>query len=129
MISEKTFIEEWNMELPDGTKIYDEIEYGYQLSVKGVELVPRRNRRCVILPDGEETYTPVPENFEQNRKDLYSIVVEWNKAQENFKKGFDSRQKNYQTYKQWLEKNLDGIELSSLLFSAAKINKSKFSMA
>ena len=44
MIPSKTFIEEWEMEMPDGTKIKDEIEYGYQLGVAGVQLVPRRNQ-------------------------------------------------------------------------------------
>jgi len=118
----KKFIEEWEMELPDGTLIKDEIEYGYQISIMGVELTPQRNRRCVIFPDGEETYTPVPENFEQNRKDLFAIVTEWTKAKEEFTKGFGARQKNYLSYKEWLEKNLDGTALSSLLFSTAKIN-------
>lgn len=121
MIPSKTFIEEWEMEMPDGTKIKDEIEYGYQLGVAGVQLVPRRNRRCVIFPDGEENYSPVPENFEQNRKDLFEIVAEWNKAQDNFEKEYEKREKNYLTYKEWLERNLDGKALSSLLFSTAKV--------
>ena len=35
---EQSFVEEWEITLPDGTIVKDEIEYAYVLSITGVSL-------------------------------------------------------------------------------------------
>lgn len=113
-------IKTWTITLPDGTTLVDEIEFGYVLSATGVTLSPQRNRRTVTTPDGEESTVPVPENYEQNRRDLEAINAEWKRAEEKFSLQNSKREERYVLYKAWLEEHLDGNVLSSLLFSFAK---------
>lgn len=113
-------IRSWEITLPDGTHILDEIEYGYALTIMGVQSVPRRNRRTITLADGTVDVVAVPENFEQNRADLTGICEEWRKAEEIYARRAQKREELYVLYKSWLLEHLDGTSLSSLLFSSAK---------
>lgn len=113
-------IQSWEIMLPDGTHILDEIEYGYALTVMGVQLVPQRNRRTVTHPDGQIDIVAVPENYEQNRGDLQNICNEWRRAEEIYARRAQKREELYALYKSWLLEHLDGNALSSLLFSSAR---------
>lgn len=113
-------VETWEITLPDGTKITDEIEYDYAVTVAGISLVAKRNRRTVTDPDGEEEVVPVPENFEQNRHDLEQLLQEWEAAEKVFQKRLMAREERYVLYKRWLSEHLQGMSLSSLFFSNAK---------
>lgn len=112
-------LDTWKITLPDNTEIIDEIEYGMALTVTGVQYVPMRNRRTVIHPDGEVETVPVPENYEENRKDLQGICDAWAQAGERFENTVRKREERYRTYKEWLSDHLGGTQLSQLLFSAA----------
>lgn len=112
-------INTWEITLPDGTQILDEIEYGYALSVTGVSLGHLRNRRTVTFPDGEFEVVAVPENFEENRRDLEQVVSEWARAEKIFEAQSSKREELYALYKTWLEEHLQGNTLSSLLFASA----------
>lgn len=114
----KNMIETWEITLPDGTHIIDEIEYGYALSVTGVSLGHLRNRRMVTFPDGEFEVVAVPENFLENRRDLEQMVSEWSRAERIFEAQATKREEIYVLYKKWLEEHLQGNTLSSLLFSS-----------
>lgn len=113
-------IQSWEIMLPDGTHIIDEIEYGYALTVMGVQLVPHRNRRMITHPNGEIDVVAVPENYEQNRQDLTNICEEWKKAEEIYSRRAQKREELYALYKSWLFEHLDGSALSSLLFASAR---------
>jgi len=116
-----SFVEEWQLELPDGTTILDEIEYSYMLGLKGIQLVPGRNRRIVTYPDGEIQYVPVPENYEDNRKDLYKIIQDWNNFQDKYSSEVEKREKRYIDYVSWMKSHLGDQALTTLLFSSAII--------
>jgi hypothetical protein len=109
----------WEITLPDGTYIMDEIEWGYALTVSGIQLAQKRNRRT-IMSGGTIEFVAVPENHEQNHRDLEELVQEWNRAQEKFMQTTQKREELYALYKRWLEEHLNGSVLSSLLFAAAK---------
>lgn len=111
--------ETWEITLPDGTHIIDEIEFGYSLSVTGVSLGAQRNRRTITFPDGASEIVPVPENFVENRRDLETMVTEWAKAERVFESRAQRREELYALYKVWLEEHLQGNGLSSLLFASA----------
>lgn len=115
-----TPVETWEITMPDGTKITDEIEYDYAVTVAGISMVAKRNRRTVITPDGEEEVVPVPENFEQNRHDLEQILHEWEEAEKIFQKRLVAREERYILYKRWLSEHLRGLSLSSMFFANAK---------
>jgi hypothetical protein len=116
-----SFVEEWQLELPDGTTVQDEIEYNYMLGLKGIQLVPNRNRRIVTHPDGEVQYVPVPENYEDNRKDLYKIIQDWNNFQDKHVDEVEKREKRYIDYISWMKDHLGDQALTTLLFSSAII--------
>lgn len=113
-------VERWEIELPDGTKVVDEIEYGYAVTVAGIALIPQRNRRTVTDPEGEEEVVPVPENFEQNRQDLEELLHEWEQIEKAFEQKVSQREQRYVLYKKWISEHLQGMSLSSLFFSNAK---------
>lgn len=115
----ETKIEKWEVTLPDGTQVIDEIEYAFVLSVTGIQLEPQRNRRIVVHPDGETATMPVPENFSQNREDLEQICSEWHKAEEVFSKRTAKREELYTIYKSWLSEHLQGQSLVSLFAANA----------
>lgn len=112
-------IETWEITLPDGTQVRDEIEFGYSLSITGVSLGARRNRRTVTFPDGEMEFVPVPENYVENHQYLEQMVSEWSQAERIFGMQAQKREELYILYKKWLEEHLQGNTLSALLFSAA----------
>lgn len=120
-MNRNALIEEWEIEMPDGTMIRDEIEYVYKLSEIGVELTPERNRRIVTFSDGEESVIPVPENFEQNRKDLHKIISDWNDAVRVHESKLEKRENNYMIYSNWIEQYLDGKSFAKMLFSNAPV--------
>lgn len=109
----------WEITLPDGTHVLDEIEYGYGLSVTGVAFIPKRNRRTITHPDGESECVAVPENYEENRRELEAVVSEWQKAERIFEQQASKREELYIIYKRWIEEHLEGNMLSSLLFASA----------
>jgi hypothetical protein len=112
----------WEITLPDGTHVLDEIEYAYVLSVAGIQQVPQRNRRSITHPDGEMDFVAVPENYEENRKELEHLVSEWAKAEKLFESRTQKREELYLLYKTWLSEHLNGNVMSNLLFaSAAKV--------
>lgn len=111
-------IETWEITLPDGTHIFDEIEYGLALSVSGVSLAAKQNRRTITYGDGEIDVVAVPENFIQNRQDLENMVTEWSRAKQIFEAQAQKREELYAIYKQWLHEHLQGNALSALLFSS-----------
>lgn len=114
-------IHRWEIRLPDGTHILDEIEYGYGLSLTGVALVPKRNRRTITFSNGEAEIVAVPENYEENRRELENMVAEWHRAERIFEAQAQKREELYVIYKKWLEEHLQGNTLSSLLFASAKL--------
>lgn len=115
----KSFVEEWEIVLPDGTMIRDEIQYSYQMSPIGVEIVPQKNRRIITSPDGDEEYMPVPEDYEQNRIDLCDINFKWKKQNEKYFEKHDLREKDYLEYSKWIKENLNDTSLTSLLMTFA----------
>ena len=115
----ETKTETWEVTLPDGTYILDEIEYAFVLSVTGVSRSPQRNRRMIQHPDGTTDTIPVPENFDQNRSDLEQICSEWKKAEEIFSRRTEKREEMYKIYKSWLSEHLQGQTLTSFLTSSA----------
>lgn len=117
-------VQSWEITLPDGTHILDEVEYGYALTVMGVQLVARRNRRTVCHPDGEIDVVAVPENYERNREDLTRLCEEWRVAEEVYSRRAARREELYALYKSWIFEHLDGKGLSSLLFAAAGAGES-----
>lgn len=115
----ETRTEKWEVTLPDGTQVIDEIEYAFVLSVTGIQLEQQRNRRIVVHPDGETDTMPVPENFSRNREDLEQICSEWKKAEEVFSKRTAKREELYTIYKSWLNEHLHGQSLISLFAANA----------
>lgn len=115
----KSFIEEWEITLPDGTSIRDEIQYSYVMSPIGLELVPQKNRRIITGPDGEEEYVPVPEDYEQNRVDLCEINSKWKKQSEKHFQKHELRERDYVEYRKWIKENLNDTSLASLLMTFA----------
>ena len=128
MTMPKSFIEEWDITLPNGTQIKDEIQYSYVLSPIGVEIIPQKNRRIVTDSDGNQNYIPVPEDFEQNRKDLCEINEMWKKKQEKSEQKFEVRQKDYQEYTEWIKNNVSDSSLVSLLSAFAPKRSSMLSV-
>lgn len=120
MLTEENPIETWEITLPDGTKITDQIEYGYAVTVAGISLVQKRNRRVIETPDGDEEIVPVPENFEENRMELEQLIKDWEKAEEVFAERIAKREDRYVLYKRWMEEHLGGLSLSRMLFATAK---------
>lgn len=115
----QSFIEEWEIMLPDGTIIRDEIQYSYAMSPIGVEIVPQKNRRIITSPEGEEEYVPVPEDYEQNRVDLCEINDKWKKQNEKYFEKHEHREKDYLEYSKWINNNLKDSSLTSLLMTFA----------
>jgi hypothetical protein len=120
MLTEENPIETWEITLPDGTKITDQIEYGYAVTVAGISLVQKRNRRVIETPDGDEEIVPVPENFEENRMELEQLIKDWERAEEIFAERLSKREDRYVLYKRWMEEHLGGVSLSRMLFATAK---------
>jgi hypothetical protein len=112
-------VETWEITLPDGTRIADEIEYRYAMDVTGIVLSPYLNRRVITHPDETIDVVPVPENFKQNRADLEQLCKEWKEAEQVFSKRIEVRENLYPLYKLWLEEHLKGNTLSSILFASA----------
>ena len=120
MLTEENPIETWEITLPDGTKITDQIEYGYAVTVAGISLVQKRNRRVIETPDGDEEIVPVPENFEENRMELEQLIKDWERAEAIFAERLSKREDRYVLYKRWMEEHLGGVSLSRMLFATAK---------
>jgi len=114
-------IETWEITLPDGTVIKDEIEWGHAMTVAGIQLIPKRNRRTVLRPGEEADFMPVPENWEENHSDLKQLVNEWQEAERLFEFKTKKREEQYVIYRQWLAEHLGGSNMLSLmLMSNAK---------
>ena len=116
---EQSFVEEWEITLPDGTIVKDEIEYAYVLSITGVSLNQTKNRRSVASPSGETEYMPVPENFEENRIELGMLVQKWKGWKKEEEVQSENRGSRYLSYASWLEENLKDSTLTTLLMSFA----------
>lgn len=116
-------IRSWEITLPDGTHVSDEIEYGYALTLMGVQLVPQRNRRTITLLNGDFEVVAVPENFEENHVALEAICSEWKHAEEIYSRRAQKREELYALYKSWLSEHLHGNALSSLLFASARTSE------
>jgi len=115
-------IDVWEIVMPDGMIIRDEIEYTYGLSVLGMALVPRRNRRIIVEADGTEQYAPVPENFAENREMLSAILEQWTQVEQRTQEKIASREKNYASYANWMREHLpDGLLTTLLSASAVKV--------
>jgi len=115
----KSFIEEWEIELPDGTIVKDEIEYSYVLSITGVSLTQTKNCRSIIGISGETEYMPVPENFEENRIELGALVQKWSAWKDEEKVQSENRGSRYLSYASWLEENLKDSTMTTLLMTFA----------
>jgi hypothetical protein len=112
-------IDIWEITMPDGMLIRDEIEYTYGLSVTGISLVPRRNRRIVTEEDGTEQYMPVPENFVENRAELSAILDKWQEIEGKNQENVSNREKNYVRYSAWMREHLPDGLLTTLLCAGA----------
>jgi hypothetical protein len=116
------FVESWSILLPDGTYITDEIEYGPVVSIVGIEMIAKRNRRRVVYSDGHEEWVAVPENFEDNRKQLVDLLDKWEDAKRKHEENISNRGIKYMSYIEWMDDNVPGTSLTSLLFASAPKN-------
>ena len=111
-------IETWQITLPDGTVIKDEIEWGHAMTVAGIQLIPMRNRRTISRPEEEDEFMPIPENWEENHADLKQLVIEWEEAERLFEFKTKKREEQYIIYRQWLSEHLGGTNMLSSMFMA-----------